>query len=361
MSKLIYQQQQPGPRLAGTFAVLQTIPGYRDVARVVRDVDHACSMCPTLGGAKAATHTENDGQQRRLLQMDGLVPINYRGATYNIPVHIWVEPDYPSRPVRPYVVPVQGMMIVPGHQHVGADGCCYFPYLNAWNPQTSNIAALVAEIQAAFSAHPPVVSGTEAPAPAPAPVPVPAPAPAYQYQPAPVPAPAPHNRAKDDAAQVVAQQVQARASEQGTALQDELSGLMEQQQVLQAGKQAIDHGLQELRTEKEQLSKRLEWLLDKNTEMTQWLRDNPADELDPDSIVVPKDNQSRQVRTPRPPTHTPMAAWALQPVWVRLTWFNAFSFLNSRPKIMRSTTRSTSWPRPTSGPFNLGDLRLTGH
>lgn len=252
-------------------------------------------MCPTLGGAKAATHTENDGQQRRLLQMDGLVPINYRGATYNIPVHIWVEPDYPSRPVRPYVVPVQGMMIVPGHQHVGADGCCYFPYLNAWNPQTSNIAALVAEIQAAFSAHPPVVSGTEAPAPAPAPVPVPAPAPAYQYQPAPVPAPAPHNRAKDDAAQVVAQQVQARASEQGTALQDELSGLMEQQQVLQAGKQAIDHGLQELRTEKEQLSKRLEWLLDKNTEMTQWLRDNPADELDPDSIVVPKDNQSRQL------------------------------------------------------------------
>jgi len=121
--------------------------------------------------------------------MDGLVPINYRGATYNIPVHIWVEPDYPSRPVRPYVVPVQGMMIVPGHQHVGADGCCYFPYLNAWNPQTSNIAALVAEIQAAFSAHPPVVSGTEAPAPAPAPVPVPAPAPAPAYQPPPQPQP----------------------------------------------------------------------------------------------------------------------------------------------------------------------------
>eukprot|EP01045_Picozoa_sp_COSAG04_P004427 COSAG04_NODE_192_length_20873_cov_26.172957_3_plen_276_part_00 len=49
------------------------------------------------------------------------------------------------------------MDVVKGHQHVGADGMCYFPYCNQWN-QGSNVVGLMQVMQEQFSQHPPVTA-----------------------------------------------------------------------------------------------------------------------------------------------------------------------------------------------------------
>ena len=49
------------------------------------------------------------------------------------------------------------MDVVKGHQHVGADGMCYFPYCNQWN-QGSDVVGLMQVMQETFSVHPPVTT-----------------------------------------------------------------------------------------------------------------------------------------------------------------------------------------------------------
>ena len=42
------------------------------------------------------------------MKVGGLLPITFRGATYNIPVSVWVPAEYPTRPATPYVTPTRG-------------------------------------------------------------------------------------------------------------------------------------------------------------------------------------------------------------------------------------------------------------
>ena len=51
---------------------------------------------------------DNQGVSRELMKVGGLLPITFRGATYNIPVSVWVPAEYPTRPATPYVTPTQG-------------------------------------------------------------------------------------------------------------------------------------------------------------------------------------------------------------------------------------------------------------
>ena len=195
------------------------------------------------------------------------------------------------------------MDVVKGHQHVGADGMCYFPYCNQWN-QGSNVVGLVQVMQEAFSQHPPVTArapGAAQTAPAPAPVPPPqiyqqpvqphsAPAPAPV--PAPAPAPAPGVGAEE-------QKVQAKIVEamngRRTELQKEYDELDADRQRLEAGRAQLDQGLQGLREEKDGLQRHLEWLHQQNAELQRWLDEHPAEEIDPDTIVEAVDPLSAQL------------------------------------------------------------------
>ena len=49
------------------------------------------------------------GQTALLLLLHGTIPISYRGATYQIPVHIWLPQEYPRAPPMAYVVPTKDM------------------------------------------------------------------------------------------------------------------------------------------------------------------------------------------------------------------------------------------------------------
>ena len=77
-----------------------------------------------------------------MMKVAGLLPIAFRGVTYNIPICVWVPQQYPTMPPTPFVQPTPDMDVVRGHQHVGADGMCYFPYCNQWSPH-SNVVGLL--------------------------------------------------------------------------------------------------------------------------------------------------------------------------------------------------------------------------
>ena len=72
-----YQQPQQwgaAQQQSRTTPILNSIPGYRDPRRVILDADQAHANCPTLVPKSSGG----------LLQLDGLVPINFKvSATYS--------------------------------------------------------------------------------------------------------------------------------------------------------------------------------------------------------------------------------------------------------------------------------------
>lgn len=99
-----------------------------------------------------------DSQQtRRLLVLDGVVPIQYRGKTYQIPICIWCMPHYPNEAPVPYVRPTPSMVIRERHSHVDAEGRVYLPhYISIWDPTQFTFYGVVVQMIRVFSVEPPV-------------------------------------------------------------------------------------------------------------------------------------------------------------------------------------------------------------
>ena len=72
-----------------------------------------------------------NGASALLLHFKGTIPVNFRGATYRIPIALWIPHRYPQEGPLVYVVPTDGMVIRPG-QHVSGEGRVYHPYLARW-------------------------------------------------------------------------------------------------------------------------------------------------------------------------------------------------------------------------------------
>ncbi len=65
----------------------------------------------------ANNHSAFDsGQTALLLLLHGTLPISYRGATYQIPLHVWVPYSYPRDPPMAFVVPTKEMGVRKGRE-----------------------------------------------------------------------------------------------------------------------------------------------------------------------------------------------------------------------------------------------------
>nr|GAT58716.1 UEV-domain-containing protein [Mycena chlorophos] len=106
---------------------------------------------------KADVYTYDDGRTQLLLCIHGLLPITYKGASYNIPVALWVPRDYPREPPLPYVVPTADMLVKPG-PHLDVSGRSSIDYIHHWarKPEGCSLVGLVDALQAEFSRAPPV-------------------------------------------------------------------------------------------------------------------------------------------------------------------------------------------------------------
>lgn len=94
----------------------------------------------------------------RLLVLDGVIPITYRGVTYQIPVSIECHPRYPNDAPVPYVRPTPAMVLRERHSTVDKEGRVYLLYLSGWDPSKCNMYGVVIAMIRIFSVEPPVNS-----------------------------------------------------------------------------------------------------------------------------------------------------------------------------------------------------------
>jgi ESCRT-I complex subunit TSG101 len=71
--------------------------------------------------------------------LNGTLPVQFRGETYQFPISLWVPQNYPREGPMVYVTPSQGMVIRPG-QHVYNNGRVFHPYLAQW-PKMWDVSA----------------------------------------------------------------------------------------------------------------------------------------------------------------------------------------------------------------------------
>lgn len=99
----------------------------------------------------------NNGTRKDLLNLEGTIPVNYKGAFYNIPVCIWLMDTHPQNAPLCFVKPTEYMSIKIS-KYVDSNGKVYLPYLHEWNPKESSMQVLVQCMITAFGELPPVYS-----------------------------------------------------------------------------------------------------------------------------------------------------------------------------------------------------------
>ncbi|XP_026473091.1 tumor susceptibility gene 101 protein isoform X2 [Ctenocephalides felis] len=99
----------------------------------------------------------NDGSQKDLLNMQGTIPVTYKGTIYHIPVCIWIMDTHPQNAPLCYVRPTPDMCIKVS-MYVDYNGKIYLPYLHDWQPNTSDLLSLIQVMIVTFGEKPPVYS-----------------------------------------------------------------------------------------------------------------------------------------------------------------------------------------------------------
>lgn len=97
----------------------------------------------------------NDGSRKDLVNLQGTVPVNFKGNVYHIPICIWVMDTHPNNAPMCYVTPTQDMNIKVSN-FVDHNGKIYLPYLHEWIPHKSDLGSLIQVMIVIFGDHPPV-------------------------------------------------------------------------------------------------------------------------------------------------------------------------------------------------------------
>ncbi|EFN75912.1 Tumor susceptibility gene 101 protein [Harpegnathos saltator] len=97
----------------------------------------------------------NDGSRKELINLQGTIPVAYKGAYYNIPICIWLMDTHPNNAPMCYVKPTADMNIKVS-MFVDHNGKIYLPYLHDWVPHNSDLLALIQVMIVTFGEQPPV-------------------------------------------------------------------------------------------------------------------------------------------------------------------------------------------------------------
>jgi hypothetical protein len=135
---------------------LTQIP-YRNRTRVKVDIETVTVGTRKIGSLfpKIGNFVHVDGAENKLVFLGGTIPIFYGGATYNIPVDIYIPVNYPNETPFVYVRPTGNMIIKQNHRHVDMNGFVYLPYLHEWN-STHSLLPLIEVASSVFSIEPPL-------------------------------------------------------------------------------------------------------------------------------------------------------------------------------------------------------------
>ncbi|GFZ43579.1 hypothetical protein JCM24511_01299 [Saitozyma sp. JCM 24511] len=136
---------------------LQTVlRPYPSRERIIPEVLGVLTQWKTLA-VKTDAFTFDSGLTALLLLLHGTIPITYRGATYHIPIHVWIPLEYPRNPPLAFVVPTKEMGVRKGRE-VEPGGRVTEEVVNEWwrTWETKTIETLLKHLTAIFSASPPV-------------------------------------------------------------------------------------------------------------------------------------------------------------------------------------------------------------
>ncbi|XP_035735641.1 tumor susceptibility gene 101 protein-like [Vespa mandarinia] len=100
-----------------------------------------------------------DGTQKELFNLQGTIPVTYKGSRYNIPICIWLMDTYPNNAPICYVKPTSDMSIKVS-MYVDHNGQIYLPYLHDWLPHTSDLLGLIQVMVVTFGEQPPVYANS---------------------------------------------------------------------------------------------------------------------------------------------------------------------------------------------------------
>ena len=90
--------------------------------------------------------------------LEGILPIIYQNATYNIPISCIIPPRYPNSTPGVYVINPPGTYIQPS-SFIEPDGFVKHPTLLLWDPKKSSLSKALYDIIAGFSQQFPIASG----------------------------------------------------------------------------------------------------------------------------------------------------------------------------------------------------------
>lgn len=96
-----------------------------------------------------------DGSSKDLVNLSGTIPVNYRGAMYNIPICIWLIDTHPKNAPICYVKPTSDMLVKVS-AFVDQNGRVYLPYLHDWSHNESDLLGLIQVMIVTFGEQPPV-------------------------------------------------------------------------------------------------------------------------------------------------------------------------------------------------------------
>lgn len=97
----------------------------------------------------------NDGTTKKLMSLSGTIPAMIAGKTYNIPVCLWIEENYPQTAPICYVKPTREMIVLRGN-YISSNGEVLLPYLQHWKKDECDLVSLLQVMVAMFGEAPPV-------------------------------------------------------------------------------------------------------------------------------------------------------------------------------------------------------------
>ncbi|WVQ70899.1 hypothetical protein IAR50_000424 [Cryptococcus sp. DSM 104548] len=133
--------------------VLRPFPS-RD--RIQQEVLHVLSERRTLA-VKTEAFTFDSGHTALLLLVHGTLPITFRGATYHIPIHLWIPHEYPRAPPLAFVMPTKEMGVRKSRE-VEPSGRVSEVVVEGWwrSWESKTLDVFLKQLADIFSAAPPV-------------------------------------------------------------------------------------------------------------------------------------------------------------------------------------------------------------
>ncbi len=104
----------------------------------------------------------DNGDEKQLVNVNGTIPVEYKGSNYNIPVCFWLLPDFPAKAPMSFVTPTKDMQLKVSN-HVDYTGKVFLTYLDEWKYPESNLLGLIQGCREAFGILPPVFAKAKSP------------------------------------------------------------------------------------------------------------------------------------------------------------------------------------------------------